>query len=42
MTVYALDVEDLGAGADTDPASLGPKLSQHLLGTATITGIYER
>lgn len=42
MTVYALDVEDLGAGADTDPASLGPQLSQHLLGTATITGIYER
>jgi phosphatidylethanolamine-binding protein (PEBP) family uncharacterized protein len=42
MTVYALDVEDLGVAADTDPASLGQQLSQHLLGTATITGIYER
>jgi Raf kinase inhibitor-like YbhB/YbcL family protein len=42
MTVYALDVEQLDAGADARPGSLGAQFSQHLLGTATLTGIYSR
>ena len=42
MTVYALDVEELDTRAGARPASLGPELSKHLLGTATLTGIYER
>jgi Raf kinase inhibitor-like YbhB/YbcL family protein len=42
ITVYALDVEDLDTRAGARPASLGTELAKHLLGSATITGIYSR
>lgn len=42
VTVYALDVEELDTRAGARPASLGSEFSKHLLGTATLSGIYER
>lgn len=40
VTVYALDVEELKAGSRPD--GLEAQLAKHLLGTATLTGIYSR
>lgn len=42
FTVYALDVEELDIRAGARPASLGSELSKHLLGTATMTGVFSR
>jgi Raf kinase inhibitor-like YbhB/YbcL family protein len=42
VMVYALDVEELPGGAGAKPAELGSELARHLLGTATLTGGYER
>jgi Raf kinase inhibitor-like YbhB/YbcL family protein len=42
VTVYALDVEELPGGAGAKPAGLGSELARHLLGAATLTGVYER
>jgi len=42
VTVYALDVESLGLDTGFSPAKLEAKLSPHVLGRATLTGIFER
>jgi len=42
VTVYALDVEELRGGSGPKPAGLGSELARHLLGTATLTGVYQR
>jgi Raf kinase inhibitor-like YbhB/YbcL family protein len=42
VTVYALDVQELPGGPGMKPAALGPELARHLLGTATLTGVYQR
>jgi Raf kinase inhibitor-like YbhB/YbcL family protein len=42
VTVYALDVEELPGGAGAKPAGLGSELARHLLGTAALTGVYQR
>jgi Raf kinase inhibitor-like YbhB/YbcL family protein len=42
VTVYALDVEQLGLDAGFAPSRLESKLSAHTLAHAALTGIYER
>ncbi|WP_426997644.1 YbhB/YbcL family Raf kinase inhibitor-like protein [Pseudarthrobacter sp. N5] len=42
VTVYAMDVEQLGLDAGASTASLESTLISHALGRATMTGIYER
>ncbi|MBO1268017.1 YbhB/YbcL family Raf kinase inhibitor-like protein [Arthrobacter cavernae] len=42
VAVHALDVADLGLGAGAPSSKLGPKLDQHTLGRAVITGRFER
>jgi Raf kinase inhibitor-like YbhB/YbcL family protein len=36
ITVHALDVEDIGVGADATPAFLGFTMAGHILGRATV------
>jgi hypothetical protein len=42
LTVYALDVEQLGLDAGAAPAKLEAKLAPHILGRGTLIGIFER
>jgi Raf kinase inhibitor-like YbhB/YbcL family protein len=41
ITVHALDIEDIGVGADATPAYLGFTMAGHLLGRATLVGTAE-
>jgi Raf kinase inhibitor-like YbhB/YbcL family protein len=42
VTVHALNVEKSGLDAGVSPAQLEVKLGPHVLGRASLTGIYER
>jgi Raf kinase inhibitor-like YbhB/YbcL family protein len=42
FTIYALDVDRLGANADVSPAVIGSSLQSHTLDKASLTGLYGR
>jgi len=41
ITVHALDIEDIGVGADATPAFLGFTMAGHILGRATVIATAE-